>query len=142
MPEQDLHSRIKAEHSIPHQVHTATTTNGATHDMKGFESIEYIVNVALAIDGDFTVALEQAPDDGTGSPGAFAAVPAAEVLGTNPVVIVTADELSVARIGSVGKERFQRAVLTETAANTVGVVGVTAILGHPRNAPVAGQATA
>lgn len=142
MGEQELHGRIKAIFSIEPAVHTATTTNGATIDMKGFESVEHIVVVGAAIDGDFTVACEQAPDDGTGSPGAWTAVPAIEVLGTNPVVIVTAHTDSVARIGSVGKERFQRAVLTETAANTAGIVGVVSVQGHARNAPVAEQATA
>lgn len=141
--EQNLHSRITAEMSIEAAIHTATTTNGAAHDMQGYESLDYIVHVGAAIDGDFTVALEQSPDNGSGSPtGVWTAVPADEVLGTNPVVIVTAHTDSVARIGSVGKERHQRAVLTETATNTAGIVGITAIKGHPRNAPTAEQATA
>ncbi len=59
----DLHSRTKAVHAIPAQVHIATTTAGATIDSLGFESIEYIAQVSLAIDGDFELTLEQSPDD-------------------------------------------------------------------------------
>ena len=142
MAEFDLHSNIKAVHCIEAAVHTATTTNGAAIDTDGFESCEFIVHVGAAIDGDFTVALEQSPDNGSGSPTSWTAVPAAEVLGTNPVVIVTGHTDSVARIGFIGKERHVRAVLTETAANTAGIVGVTAILGNPKVGPVPGQATA
>lgn len=136
----DLHSFIKAVFCIEAAVHTATTTNGASIDMSqngGFESLEYIISVGAAIDGDFTVSCEESDDDSV-----WAAVPTDEVLGTNPVVIVTAHTDSVARIGSIGKKRYQRCVLTETAANTAGIVGVNAILGNPKVGPVAGQATA
>lgn len=137
----DLHSRIKAVHALLAQVHIDASTNGATIDSLGFESCEYIAQVSLAIDGDFEITLEQAPDDGTGSPGAWAAVPAADVLGVGPIVIATADAAKVYRLGSVGKERFQRCVLVETAANTVGVVGVIAVLSNPSVGPAAEQIT-
>lgn len=136
----DLHSFIKAVFCIEPAVHTAATTNGASIDMSqdgGYESLEYIVTVGAAIDGDFEVSCEESDDNSV-----WTAVPSDEVLGTNPVVIVTAHTDSVARIGSIGKKRYQRCVLTETATNTAGIVGVNAVLGNPKEAPVAGQATA
>jgi len=138
--EQEIHGKIKAVHSIPHQVHTATTTNGASIDTKGFESCEHIVHVSVALNGSFTLEVQQAPDNGSGAAGAFAAVPAAEVIGT-ALVISIADANKVFRIGSIGKERHQRVVLTETAANSAGVLGVTTILSNPRNAPTDEQYT-
>lgn len=136
----DLHSRVKVEVSVPPEA-LAVDTNGAAHDTVGFEGLEYIISVGAAfVGGGYDVTIEQSPDDGSGSPtGVWTAVPTAETLGPLPQVIIT-DVDTVFRVGSIGKERHQRAVLTETGTITAGVIGVVAVLSHPREAPTVAQA--
>jgi pyruvate kinase len=137
----DLHNRIKAMPAIV-PVALAADTNGITIDTLGFDGLEYIINVGTAfVGGGFTVTIEQSPDDGNGSAtGVWTAVPAAETLGDLPVVIIT-DADMVLRVGSIGKERHQRIVLTETGTISAGVIGVIAVLSHPREVPTIAQAT-
>ena len=135
----DLHSNIKLAHSIAPAAHVGDTT-GATVDTDGFESIEFTLQVGVAMaGGGFTCEIQQAVDAG-GSPGVWVAVPAADLLGGS-MVITIADANKVYRQGSVGKERFQRLVLTETDGISGGVVGSIAILSNPRSVPTAAQAT-
>ena len=139
--ENDLHSFVKIVPAVPPAVFTATVT-GTTIDTLGFESLEYAFHIGTALTGAgaiIDVTLEQAPDV-AGSPGAWAAVPAAEILGTLPQMI-EADANKCFRVGSIGKERFQRCVMTETVAVTGGVVGAVGILSNPKSAPVAAQFT-
>lgn len=137
----DLHNRVKAVLAVPSAV-IAADTNGATIDTLGFEGLEYIISVGVAfVGGGFDVTIEQSPDDGAGSAtGVWTAVPAAETLGDLPVVIIT-DADMVLRVGSIGKERHQRIVLTETGTISAGVIGVIAVLSHPREVPTIAQAT-
>jgi len=139
--EYDIHNSILAVHAIPAAAHTGTQTS-APIDTKGFESIEYICHVGTAmVGGGFDVTIEQSPDDGTGSPtGVWTAVPAAETLGTLPTISI-ADTNAVFRVGSIGKERHQRLVATESGTITAGVFGVTAILGNPQTVPTDAQNT-
>jgi hypothetical protein len=138
--EYDLHSNIKVVFAIEPVIHTAHAV-GAEIDTIGYESCEFVIVVGDAIDGDFAAELHQDEDDGAGSPvGVWAAVPAAEILGTLPI-ITTSDTDVVFRVGSIGKMRFQRLTLTETDANTAGIIGAVAILGNPVTKPVADQST-
>ncbi len=141
MPERDGHSGIKMANCIGPAALTATT-NGASIDMSqdnGYESIEYVVHVGTAlVGGGFTASLEES-DTGAFS-GEETAVAAADTLGALPVLVAT-DTNKVLRVGSIGKKKFQRIVLTETGTVTGGVVGVSAILGHAVSKPVADQST-
>lgn len=134
---QDLHSNIKVENVIPPEALTANT-NSAVIDTAGFESLEYIIHVGAAMaGGGFTVTLAQGEESDLSD---ATDVPAEETLGDLPV-IETGDTDKVFRVGVVGKKRYQAVSLIETGAITGGVVGVTAVLGHPRHAPVADQST-
>lgn len=138
--EYDLHSEIQIAYIIEPVIHTAHAV-GVELDCLGFESLEYVIVIGDAIDGDFTTELEQSPDDGAGSPtGVWTAVPAKDIIGTLPVLTI-ADTDKVFRVGCVGKERHQRLTLTEGSANTAGIVGAIAILGNPVTKPVADQST-
>lgn len=145
MAEYDLHSHVKVVNVVGPAA-LAATTNGAEVDMQqdnGYESIEYVVHVGTAfVGGGFDVTLEE--DDTTGFP-APTAVPAAETLGelssTIAVQVAIGDTDKVYRVGSIGKKRFQRCVLTETGTITAGVIGVSAVLSNPRSKPVAAQNT-
>ena len=137
----DLHSRVKIVDCIPPEA-LAVDTNGAAVDTLNFNGLEYVIHVGAAfVGGGYDVTIEQSPDDGSGSPtGVWTAVPADETLGALPQVVITDTDL-VLRVGSIGKERHQRAVLTETGTITAGVIGVSAILSHARDMPVADQST-
>lgn len=137
--ERDLHSEIQIVHSIAPAA-LAVDTNGAAVDVKGFEGLEWVIHVGVAFaGGGYDVTIEQSPDDGSGSPtGVWTAVPTAETLGALPVVAI-ADANLVLRVGSIGKERHQRPVLTETDTITAGVIGVSAVLAYPKTVPVADQ---
>ena len=139
--EYDIHSNLKIVHAIAPAVNIASV-NGAAIDVLGFESIEYIIHVGAAlVGGGFDVTVEQSPDDGSGaSTGVWTAVPAAETLGVLPVLVAT-DANKVLRVGSIGKERHQRVVLTETGTVTAGVTGASAVLGNPVTKPVPDQST-
>jgi hypothetical protein len=138
--EYDLHSEIQIAYIIEPVIHTADAV-GVELDCLGFESLEYVIVIGDAIDGDFTTVLEESPDDGAGAPtGVWTAVPAANIIGVLPVLTI-ADTDKVFRVGSVGKERHQRLTLVEGSANTAGIVGAFAVLGNPVTKPVADQST-
>jgi len=138
--EQELHSKMQVVFAIEPVIHTAHAV-GAEIDTKGYESCEFVIVIGDALDGAFTAEIDQSPDDGSGSPtGVWTAVPSAEILGVLPVMSIS-DTDKVFRVGTIGKERHQRLTLTEGAANTAGILGAVAILGHPVVAPVADQST-
>lgn len=145
--EHDLHSKVQAVKAVGASSYAADT-NGDAIDTAGFESLEWIVNVGSPfVDGGFDITLEESPDDGSGSPtGVWSPVPDEHVLGgqngNSPAIqIAIGDGGTAFRVGSVGKERHQRVVLTETGAITSGELSVTALLGNPRNHPVDDQNT-
>lgn len=140
--EYSLHHDVKIEHAIPPEAHVATTVTGAWIDTKDHDSLEYVIHVGVAMaGGGYDVTIEQDEDDGAGSPvGAPSAVSADETLGALPVVAI-ADANKVFRVGSIGKARFQRVILTETGTISAGVIGATAVLGHGKRNPQADQST-
>lgn len=139
--EYDLHNDCKVVHCIPPSA-LAADTNGAAVDTLGFEALEYLINVGAAfVGGGFDITIEESPDDGSGSPtGVWTAVPTERILGPLPQVSI-GDTNTAFRVGSIGKERHQRIVLTETGTISAGGIGVVALLAMPKSMPTAAQAT-
>lgn len=142
--EYDLHSYVKIVHAIEPAIHTTTQTSAAI-DTAGYESLEWVLHVgdAIAGGGSFNVTIEQDEDDPSspGTPiGAWAVVPTAEIIGALPA-IADADTDKVFRVGSIGKMRHQRLVLTEVPSVTGGIVGCVAILSNPHTTPEPDQST-
>jgi hypothetical protein len=136
----DMHSEMQVVFAIEPVIHTAHAV-GAEIDTLGYEALEYVITIGDALDGAFVAVLDESDDDGAGSSdGVWTTVPAAETLGTLPVMSI-ADTDKVFRVGSIGKKRHQRLTLSETAANTAGILGANAILMKPKNKPVADQST-
>lgn len=137
--EHDIHSEIKAVSALDQQtVSGAGDVDGNTIDTVGYEGLEYIVHTGAVTVSLATVRLEEAPDN-NGVPGAWAPVPAELVLGAQ-IAIVDADSDSVFRMGSIGKERFQRMVMVGIALDNF-IVGATGVLGWPRVRPEPDQST-
>lgn len=129
--EYDLHNNIKQEVALNIAILAATANAGLSIDTAYFGSLEYIVTSGTITTGDFTATLEESET------GAFAgeevAVDSELVLG-NILFSGAADSNTSQRIGSVGKEQFQRIVLD--GANTPnGQFSVVAVLGVPQSMP-------
>lgn len=136
--EHEIHSRIKLVHCIAPAA-IAANTNGAAIDTAGFESLEYAFNVGTAmVGGGFAVTLQESDTGAFG--GEETAVSADETIGALPTISI-GDANMVFRVGSIGKKRYQRPVLTETGTISAGVIGCMAILGDPKEMPVADQST-
>lgn len=146
----DLRSNIAAVTAILPQ--PVTSAGGAVAsgnlDLKGFESAEFVVSVGTSGDTlsgtvKLSVKLEHAPDD-NGSPGAYAPVAAANVLGATPdangVVLVVDDPAEDAvthRFGYVGSGRFLKLTVTPAGTHTNGTpVSAVLVKGDPLTAPV------
>lgn len=89
-----------------------------------------------------TFLVEHADDDGTGSPGAYASVAAADVIGVTPSsgVVHTVDAVGklaqIVQFGYVGNKMFLK--VTATPAGTIAnglPLAVTVIKGYPRRVP-------
>jgi len=137
MAEYDLVSDIKIVEAIPILDHAAIVV-GTEIDTQGFESVTFVFTTGTVGAGTADFTIDHAPDDGTGSAGVFAAVDAADLIGTTPTFVTASDNL-VARLGYRGKQRHVRVSSVETATWTTHSHGVVCILGHPKTTPVTAQ---
>jgi len=133
--EYDLHSNIDDRAALDTAaITTNTTTIGNIIDTVGFESLVFIVIMAVITDGAYALLIEQGDD-----PALADATPvsADETLGAL-TGFVAADDNTTKRVGSIGKKRYQRLSLVSTAVTTgVDSASAIAVLGNPKSAPVA-----
>jgi hypothetical protein len=143
----DLHDSLAPTRAIQAQTITSSPLVSGNLDLAGFEAAEVLVDfgdideMGSSPEGGAQIAikLEHAADDGTGSPGSYAEVALADVLGPGSVSggvvsTVTTDAAPVA-VGYVGGRRFLRVTLTPTALTNGGPVGCWLFKGRPRHAP-------
>lgn len=151
MTMRDLHNNLDAVQAI--QAQTITQAGGAIQsgniDLKGFGAAEVVAHFGdidemggSPVGGaKIDVKIEHAADDGTGSPGAYANVTLADVLGpvavTSGVVASPTTDTDVIKVGYVGDKRFLRVTLTPTGLTNGGPAGVIVVKAHPRHAPAA-----
>lgn len=105
-------------------------------DMKGFQSLTWLIAIGANTDADatFTVLIEDGDDSGLSD---HAAVSDDQLLGTEVLASFTfADDNETRKIGYVGSKRYCRMTITP-AANGAGNIYIAAIalLGHPALAP-------
>ena len=150
MTMQDLNSNLAPVQAIP--ARTISQVGGAlvsgNVDLAGFNAAQVVVHygdideMGASPQGSAQIAvkLEHADDDGTGAPGAYAEVTAADVTGAGSVaagvVATPVSDLVPTTVGYVGDKRFLRITLTPTGLTNGGPVGVLVNKGHPRHAPV------
>ena len=122
----------------PDEIVTNGTITGASVDTLGFGSATAVIDVGLWTDGTHTFEYQSAPDDGTGAPGTYVAVPAADLVGTEPVILDATNDESQFKLGYIGKDRWVRVELVTTGATT-GLAEVVAsiVRTNPAAAPVA-----
>lgn len=135
MGQRDLHHSVRAEVALKLQEITSdTTTVGEEIDMDEFESLEMVIQAGTLTDGTFDVLVEEALDDGTGSPGAFSAVADADLLGTEAgAQLVAADDDKTTKIGYLGQERFVRLSIVSTGTTSGGFLSAVGIKSHARH---------
>jgi len=149
MKDLDAHlSVVEGINSIAMTVGVGAKNTG-NQDLQGYMGAVIALDVGAKHASDtlsgtnkITVLLEHADDDGTGSPGTYAAVAAADVRGVTPssgvllVIDHVDDTAQVYQWGYIGAKRFIRATLTPegTIANGVPVC-VMVIKGFPNTVP-------
>lgn len=106
---------------------TTTVTNGFdnTHYEMGFF---FTFEVSAFTDGSYSITLEESNDDGAGD--AYAAIPAAALLGPSPVVLdtaVTADGASISRLGAFSNKAFIRASIVSTGTTSGATIRTHAV---------------
>ncbi len=138
--EYDIHSKLKALNAYNTRAIAANgTTAGNILDTKGFESLEFIGQVKTITDGSYTLLLEESDaSDLSGSN----VVAAEHTLGGLFVFSAAADNNKVMRTGYIGKKRYVRASIVAAGITTgVDMIGISAVMGHPMQEPVADQAS-
>ncbi len=121
-----LDQHISEAGTIEAAAYTATT-NGADVDLANFDAATFVFDIGVITADDLVFTLEEAPDDGTGSAGAYTLVAAADLDGVVPVPTTALDQLT-AQVGYLGNERFVRAVVTDSGTGD-GIVSVVVIRG-------------
>jgi len=112
---------------------------GAIIDHSGFESLVYAINLGTMTDADVTFVVLVEHGDASNLSDA-AAVPDEFLLGTELGAGFRFDDDGETRkIGYKGGKRYSRVTITPTG-NTGNIpIGIVAILGHPRKAPITSQ---
>lgn len=115
---------------------TDTTTNGNNIDMQFYQSVMFAFFTGSYTDGDYEPLLEEADDDGTGSPDTFSAVADADLLPTGTGQ-EAAKSLGAAnaidQIGYRGTKRWLRLSIISTATTSGATVGAVAVQAHPHD---------
>jgi len=134
MSEFDLHSNIDDRVALTNQEITSdTTTVGEIIDTSGFESIEFIIQSGTITDGAYALLLEEGDDAAL----ADAAVLSSELTLGSLTGFVAADDDVTKRVGSIGKDRYQRLSIVSTSTTSGGFFSAISVLGHPHSGPVA-----
>ena len=136
---QDLHNNIKVTRAISPAAATTDDTAWVSQiiDVRGYDSLEFAINIGALADADATFAVLVEDGDDSGLSDA-AAVADTALLGTEALAGFTfADDNETRRIGYIGNKRYVRLTITPTNNSGNAFVSALAIQGHPHQAPVA-----
>ena len=146
----DGYSKLSVVHGIDAQV--INTGGGAKNsgdiDLQGFDSALILFNTGanggdtLSGTNKFTVKVEHADDDGTGSAGAYSDCDSSDIIGVTPVagVVVTIDDAAEDQasyaVVYIGDKRFVKITITPNGTLTNGnPCSVNIVKGHPFSCP-------
>lgn len=133
----DLAHNILPSLALAPQASTATR-NGLDIDRSGYEALSFHLVSGTITDGTHTPKLQEADDNGSGAPGTYSDVAAANLIGSFTALTTGAGNggSAVQEVGYIGGKRWVRVVMTVSGATTGGVYGGTAVLGGARSTPV------
>lgn len=144
MAMKDLHNNVQLHVALKIQeITTDTTTVGEEIDTQGFESAEFAFQTGTVTDGDYLPLLEEADDDGAGSPDTFSAVADVDLLGTEAGAGFTADtdDDKIGKLGYRGNKQWLRLSIVSTNTTSGAFAGAQAILSNARDLPKDTQIT-
>ena len=131
----DLNSHIDAVQSLAPAARTGNA-NGSAVDLANYDGAVVVIDAGAWTDGTHTFQVEEAPDDGTGSPGTFTAVADADLDGTEPVVSDANSDGQIYKIGYHGNKRWLRVTVAVSGATNGAVYGASIVRGFARKQPV------
>lgn len=110
--------------------------SGTGFSMKGYNSC--LILYQFGISGDtlsgsvfVQAVLEHADDNGSGAAGTYAAVPAASIVGTLPLVDDPAEDPAIHAVAYLGGKEWVRPSMAFTGTHTNGIpIAITALRGH------------
>ncbi len=147
MTMRDLHNNIAHVTALAPQTIAGATLASGDIDLAGFSAVEVVAYLGdidelggSPVGGaKLELKLEHADDDGSGSPGAYAEVGLADVLGpasvTGGIVAGTTGDGTFLEVGYLGDKRFVRLSLVPTGLTNGGPVAAWVAKGSPRHAP-------
>lgn len=121
----------------PVSVADTTAQVGEIIDVKGFDSLTYLIATGSLADADatFTVLLEEG--DAANLSDA-AAVADADLLGTEALAsFIFSDDNKCFKLGYIGSKRYTRLTITPAANSSAGVICAVAVLGEAQIQPTA-----
>ena len=128
MATRDLVNGVGVDNSIAPVGNRNASVNGASADLRGFDSAMATFVAGTITDGTHTPKLQDSPDN-----SAWTDVAAADQQGT--LVAITASSLQ--KVGYIGDKRFLRAVVTVSGATTGGQYHSDITKSHAHQSPVA-----
>jgi len=140
----DIHNKVLIKTALqPQEIASDTTTVGEEIDAQGAESAEFAINAGVITDGSFLPLLEEADDDGAGSPDTFAAVADQDMLPRTAAevgaTIAAADDAKTAKLGYIGNKQWLRLSIVSSGTTSGGFLGASVILGNQREKPKSAQ---
>ncbi|MFC4333868.1 hypothetical protein [Salininema proteolyticum] len=131
MSRTDIKNNVAVAESIRADQHTATVT-GENVDLAGFDAAAVVFQVGTVANNDFTFEVQEADDDGTGSPDTYSAVASDDLDGTAPDA---PSANTVTTVGYHGIKRWLRVVATSGGTGDVNMC-VSVLEAKPRTLPV------
>ena len=122
-----------------------TTADGASVgsiiDTQDFESLTFILHVALRTSGTYTVTIEDGDDSGLSDTAAVTVADDPQTIIPALAAQLARSTDGVTRFGYIGKKRFVRVTVTTSAFSVTGAtIAVHAILGNAQSGPTTDQA--
>lgn len=132
----DRVERVSSAQTLAPSTYAAGQTGGQV-DLANFASAYIVINAGAWTDGTHDFTVEEAADDGTGSPGTWAAVASGDLVGSTPTIDGSSGNTNQTHeVGYVGSKRFVRITTTTSGTTTGAAYGVLVVRGDARKQPV------
>lgn len=128
MATRDLKTTVQVSVNKHATISTSTTTNGTAVDTVGFLTLTYALTIPSRTDGTYALVLLQSDDDGVTD--AYAAIPAANLIGSLPSLsAATTDGAAASTVGVFGNKRYVKPTIVSTSVTTGATAQVIQIAG-------------
>lgn len=136
MANRSLFDDVLEAPSINPAAYTNAGSTGASVGLLGYRSALVVISTGVITDGTHTLVVQEAPDDGTGNPGAWSPVNAIDLVGSIPGPLVTGGAFNnkMFAFAYVGNKEWLRVTSSATGSTTGGIYSAGVLRGHPRHA--------